>query len=151
MTSSRLRVQKSSEAPRHVSSETQFENKITKILHKLDIFSYHVSEKRYMGIPDRYVQGGRWIEFKQCAVVKTVTPGRYLSRSQERFINDFYEAGDKPYVCVLFQFRLKPPKAILEPWETFRVEGYQRWDVDKINERAYLEEDWEAMVRAALT
>lgn len=151
MTSTRLRVQKSGSAPRHASSETQFEAKIAKILHKLDIFSYHVSEKMYMGIPDRYVQGGRWIEFKQCAVVKNVTPARFLSGGQERFLNSFLEAGDKPFVCVLFQFRLKPPRAILAPWETFKTDGYDKWDVDKIEQNAYLEDDWEKMVREQLT
>lgn len=151
MTSTRLRVQKSGSAPRHASSETQFETKIAKIMHRQNIFSYHVSEKMYMGIPDRYVQGGRWIEFKQCAVKVNVTPARFLSGGQERFMNDFLEAGDKPYVCMLFQFRLKPPRAILQPWETFRIDGYEKWEVDTIQEVGYLEEDWEGMVIDALT
>jgi hypothetical protein len=146
----KLKVRPTSHRQR-ISTESQFEARIAKILDKKKIFNYHVSERLYRGIPDRYVQGGRWIEFKQCTVTQKVTPGRFLSSPQERKLQEFYDAGDLPYVCVLFLFRLDPHRAILRPWETFQYDGYESWSIDKVNEEAYLEDDWEQMIDEQLT
>ena len=52
----KLKVRPTSHRQR-ISTESQFEARIAKILDKKKIFNYHVSERLYRGIPDRYVQG----------------------------------------------------------------------------------------------
>lgn len=145
MSNTGLRVRNSRARSPRKSTEAQFERKIAKHLDTLGIFSYHVSEKSYMGIPDRYVCGGRWIEFKQAAVISGVTPMRLFSPGQIKFMDRFLEAGDTPYVCILFQFPDDEPLCVLMEWENFKT-GNEKWKLDTIRLYGYLEKDWLDMI-----
>jgi hypothetical protein len=145
-----LKVQKPGLHPPRNLSESEFEIKIAKIMGDLGIWSYHVNEKMYQGVPDRYVVGGRWIEFKQCALRYHISPMRLFRQSQRTFLTKFLEVGDKPYACILFQFRSEQRRAVLKPWSELLHEGDAKWDEDRINAEGYLKENWDKMVKEAL-
>ena len=145
MSNTSLRVQSSRTRSPRKSTEAQFERKIAKHLDALGIFSYHVSEKSHMGIPDRYVAGGRWIEFKQAAVIHSFTPMRLFSPGQIKFMDRFLEAGDTPYVCILFQFTEDEPLCVLMEWGNFKT-GNKKWNRDAIHLYGYVEKEWLEMV-----
>ena len=150
MSSTGLKVQSSRRRSPRKSTEAQFERKIAKHLDTLGIFSYHVSEKSYMGIPDRYVAGGRWIEFKQAAVIHGLTPKRLFSSGQLKFMDTFLDAGDTPYVCILFQFSEGEPVCVLQGWEEFREMAGKKWINSYIRASGHPEEEWFDMVKETL-
>lgn len=146
MTQTSLRVQSTRDRTPRKSSEAQFERKIAKHIQDLGLHSYHTSERAFMGIPDRYVCGGRWIEFKQIAVVRTCTPMRLLSKSQQSMLTTFTKHGDDCFVCTLFQFQDCEPWCILMNWKEFIQIG-PKWDRSTITDFGYQEKDWLSMLQ----
>ncbi len=106
-----------------------------------------------MGIPDRYVAGGRWIEFKQIkwSGKRAVSPVRQLSGPQIRVLDRFTEAGDECWVAILFQDVEGVLRIMFLPWSMFRVHKPQwtpnqvlqrtkRWDGSETQCRIMIEE-----------
>jgi len=91
-------------------------------LAKLGQFSYHTAERFYLGIPDRYVAGGRWIEFKRVtwAGVRAVSPIRQFSGPQINTLDKFTAAGDDCWVAILFQTPSGSLRSMFMPWPKFR-------------------------------
>jgi hypothetical protein len=101
-----------------------------------------------MGVPDRYVCGGRWIEFKQAAVVNKISPLRLFSSSQITMLDKLTKYGDECYACILFQFQDSSWCLFIE-WT--KLKEFGTWDRALIEQHAWQEgEDWEEMVKEAL-
>jgi len=113
-----MRLQAEASKTRSRSTEAAFEKRFAKALTRLGLLSYHTSEKFISGIPDRYVVGGNWIEFKAIPYTgkRQITPVRFFSASQKLWMNRLGEAGDRVWVCILFQPENGNPLAILCPW-----------------------------------
>lgn len=88
----------------------------------MDQFSYHTAERFYLGIPDRYVAGGRWIEFKRVtwAGARAVSPIRQFSGPQIKTLDKFTAAGDETWVAVVFQTAGHDLRSCFMPWAVFR-------------------------------
>lgn len=118
-------------------TEAKYEKAFAKALAGLGQFSYHTAERFYMGIPDRYVVGGRWIEFKQIkwAGVRAVSPTRQFSGPQIRTLDKFQEAGDETWVAVLFQTPGGSMRSMFLPWPMFRSYKPQ-WTPVQVRDRS---------------
>lgn len=114
-------------------TEAQYEKHFAGALLDLGVFSYHTAERFYLGIPDRYVAGGRWIEFKQVKWMgkRVVSPIRQLSSSQINTLDKFTDAGDKCWVAVLFQTPEGDRRSLFMPWQTFRGMKPQ-WEPEQV-------------------
>lgn len=143
MNKTSLRVRSSRDRSPRKSSEAQFERKIAQILMDLGLYSYHTSERSFMGIPDRYICSGRWIEFKQAAVVNHITPMRLLSKAQKNMLDKFTKYGDDCYICILLQFQDLEPRCVFMKWSEFKANGV--WDRDFIWKQGCQEKDWKSM------
>jgi len=116
------------------STEATFEKRVADVLKKLGLFSYHVAERWYAGIPDRYVVGGNWIEFKviPCSGTRAVNPYRLFKPGQRNFLDKFAKSGDRTWACVMFQPEAGEPYMILLPWHEFREHG--KWTMDQVQQ-----------------
>jgi len=125
--------------------ERRFEKRTADILKKLGLFSYHTAERWYAGIPDRYVVGGNWIEFKviPCSGVRAVNPYRLFKPAQRNLLDKFDASGDRTWACVMFQPSKGEPHMILFPWHVFRAHG--PWTVDDILQGGVYTGDTKAM------
>ena len=114
-------------------TEAQYEKHFAAALAELWIFSYHTAERFYMGIPDRYCAGGRWIEFKQIKWVgnRPISPIRQFSASQIQTLDKFSEAKDRCWVALLFQTPEGDRRSLFMPWFLFRHMKPQ-WDVEEV-------------------
>jgi len=103
----------------------------------LDQFSYHTAERFYLGIPDRYVAGGRWIEFKRVtwAGARAVSPIRQFSGPQIKTLDKFTAAGDECWVAIVFQTAGHDLRSCLMPWAWFRNLKPQ-WKPDEVRDRS---------------
>ena len=146
MNKTSLRVQDHLEVSPRRSTEWQFEQMIADILTERGYFHYHVTEKIYSGVPDRYICGGRWIEFKRCFVQRTITPLRLIRYTQKKHMDNFSKHGDIPYVCMLFQIQDGTAYAILDEWVKFKKWGQVQIHVDRLKDVGYERENWDEMV-----
>ena len=123
------------------------------VLTDLGHFSYHTAERFYLGIPDRYVAGGRWIEFKQIKWMGTrsVSPIRQFSSGQIRTLDQLTKAGDTVFVAIVFQTAQGVLRVMFRQWSWFRaakpqwnvtaVEGLTiPWDGSKLALRSIIED-----------
>jgi len=107
------------------STEAAFEKRVAKVLEGVGLMSYHTAERFYKGIPDRYVAGGNWIEFKAVPYSGTrrITPTRFFKPEQKLWLTRFHNAGDRVFVCILFQPENGEPRVLLCPWALLEGEG----------------------------
>lgn len=107
------------------STEARFEARVAEVLKSLGLFSYHVAERWYAGIPDRYVVGGNWIEFKvvPCSGKRSVNPVRLFKPHQRNFLDKFSASGDRTWACVMFQPENGEPHMVIQPWHRFSKHG----------------------------
>lgn len=119
-------------------TEAKYEKRFATALAKLGQFSYHTAERFYLGIPDRYVAGGRWIEFKRVtwAGVRAVSPIRQFSGPQIRTLDKFTEAGDDCWVAIVFQTPEGMLRSCFLPWPRFRAMKPQ-WTPAEVRCRAW--------------
>lgn len=101
-----MKVEDFKKKPR-IPRESAFEKTVCDAL---GIYSRHMSD-RLAGVPDRYVAGGTWIEFK--------VNGR-PTMEQNRTMDGLVRAGDKVWVCTL-KVGKDGSKIILEKWGTALV------------------------------
>lgn len=120
-------------------TEAQYERRFATALSKTGQFSYHTAERFYLGIPDRYVAGGRWIEFKRVtwAGVRAVSPIRQFSGPQIRTLDKFTAAGDDCWVAIVFQTPEGELRSAFMPWPRFRRIKPQ-WTPAQVRERSIL-------------
>ena len=82
-----MKVEDFKKKPR-IPRESAFEKTVCDAL---GLYSRHMSD-RLAGVPDRYVAGGTWIEFKVNG-----KPSKEQQRTMERLV----QAGDNVWVCTL--------------------------------------------------
>lgn len=109
---------------RHVKSFTEavYEKLFARALAATGQFSYHTAERFYLGIPDRYVAGGRWIEFKQIkwAGTRPVSPIRQFTGPQIKTLDKFTAVGDDCWVAIVFQTTDGELRTCFMSWPRFR-------------------------------
>lgn len=99
------------------STESAVEKLWAATWREMDIYSRHMSDA-LAGLPDRYVQGGRWVEFKSLYRVRGgFTYGEGLSTEQKRTMADLAAAGDKVFYC-----------AQLDGWSAGKRYIFLRWE-----------------------
>jgi hypothetical protein len=103
--------------PHVFTNEAHLEKVAATKLVGLGVMSFHNDPGTYPGIPDRYIAGGNWIEFKRAATIQAAN--RSIDR-QRAFINRLVRAGDRVWVCVAV-----PGLLYLESWEDWnsRIAG----------------------------
>jgi len=106
-------------------SEATFEGKFGKGLKVRGLYSWHTSDQFKPGVPDRYVVGGNWIEFKAIPYTgkRAITPERFLSPAQKNELTRLHESGDRAWVCILFQPEQGEATVMLCPWVVLRDKG----------------------------
>ena len=104
------------------STEAAFEKRFTKALTKAGRTTFHTSEKYVSGIPERYVCGGIWIEFKAIPWTgkRAINPIRHFSPAQKMWMGRFNKAGDTVYGCILLQPEYDEPRILMMNWEQLR-------------------------------
>lgn len=104
------------------TTEARFEKRVADCLEKIGLMSFHTSEKYVAGIPDRYVVGGNWIEFKvyPCGGGRRVNAHRLFSEQQKNYLSAFHRNGDRTWVAVMFQPIHSDAYIVIEPWRSFR-------------------------------
>ncbi len=106
-------------------SEATFEGKFAKILKTGGLYSWHTSDQFKPGVPDRYVVGGNWIEFKAIPFTgkRAMTPVRFFSPAQKNELTRLHDNGDRAWVCILFQPEQGEATVMLCPWVVLRDKG----------------------------
>lgn len=107
-------------------TEHKFETTIAWYLRRQGLLNYHTTDRYIGGIPDRYIAGGNWLEFKRVVLPRVKNPlrGRCalmhgLSQRQMSFLNKWHKAGDKTWLAILVQsenFHQFPTRCIIEPY-----------------------------------
>ncbi len=106
-------------------SEAVFEGKFSKCLKAIGLYNWHTSDQFKPGVPDRYVVGGNWIEFKAIPYTgkRAMTPERFFSPAQKNELTRLHERGDRAWVCILFQPERGDATVLLCPWVVLRDQG----------------------------
>lgn len=106
-------------------TENTFERTVCAWLTKQGILNFHQDHKFKGGVPDRYVAGGNWIEFKRVLFVGgargshfNVDLTKQFSGRQRTFMDRWDLQGDRTWACVLVLSR-EYPRMILEPWRYY--------------------------------
>ncbi len=86
---------------RAITSERAFEARIASELKARGVYSRHMAD-RFSGLPDRYIAGGRWVEFKSLKSPKAFA-FQGLSDAQKAEMTRLAEAGDLVWYVALFQ------------------------------------------------
>jgi hypothetical protein len=89
------------------------------------ILSYHTTDAVQSGIPDRYVTGGRWIEFKIIlyAGTRKLDPLVHFSPAQKIWLDNLTKAGDQCWANILFQKSDGEERFLHMPWHSLRDRG----------------------------
>lgn len=98
---------------KRASNENALEKRVAAALRSLGLYSHHNDATTYPGIPDRYVVGGQWIEFKREATTKATI--KSLDR-QRKWLDALHQAGDKPWVCCWIDGFM-----YFEPWHVWKL------------------------------
>ena len=129
-------ITKLSVAPASVVSrpltEAQREARVMKIIRSLGVWHYKVADKFTKGIPDRYLAGGNWIEFKQEHVSgnRDFCLQRGVSAAQRTFLKTAHAQGDRTYLCVFVIREDEVPVMILVPF--WYADKRQMWTPDMV-------------------
>lgn len=98
------------------TTEKGFEKTFVSFLEKLDIYSRHMSDA-VPGLPDRYIEGGRWVELKSISFTRDVAFGAGLDIAQRNQMTDLSEAGDRVWYMALLQHTSGAKFVWLVPWK----------------------------------
>lgn len=122
---------------RQSTTEARFEKRVASCLAELGLMSYHTSEKYYAGIPDRYVVGGNWIEFKilPCGGRRSVSPRSKFKPQQKQYLSKFHENGDRTWACIMFQPKHGEAYIVLVPWHRMQSQ-WTRLDWQRLGVKA---------------
>ena len=93
-----MRIADFKAAPRR-STESAVEKAWAATWREMGIYSRHMADA-VPGLPDRYIGGGKWVEFKSLYRVRgEFTYGEGLTAEQIRTCSDLTDAGDSVYYC----------------------------------------------------
>lgn len=115
-------------------SEAVFEGKFAKCLTAIGLYNYHTADQFKPGVPDRYVVGGNWIEFKAIPYSgnRAITPERFFDPVQKNELTRLHDGGDRAWVCILFQPEHGEATVLLCPWVALRDKGKMtQYDIDE--------------------
>lgn len=85
------------------TSEHAFEERWAEALASVGLYSRHMAD-RNAGVPDRYIQGGRWIEFKSLFAARgKFSLGEGLTTEQHTTCKALAEAEDEVWYCALLE------------------------------------------------
>lgn len=83
------------------TTEKSFEDLVAAAWLEQGVWSRHMSDK-FSGVPDRYVQGGRWVELKSLEYKRGQVPyGAGMTIEQVRVCGDLVAAGDEVWYMAL--------------------------------------------------
>jgi len=83
------------------TTEKAFEELFAEVLAEKGIYNRHMSDK-FSGVPDRYVAGGKWIEFKSLEYARgVVTYGAGMSIEQVRVCGEMVAGEEEVWYCAL--------------------------------------------------
>lgn len=114
-----------------IRRELEFDKTCGKILKSKGLFNWKPSDRVRAGVPDRYVAGGNWIEFKHAVYFmrgpKTLI--RMFTAEQKRMMEDIIKGGDRAYVGI----KISPTtddgdRFWLEEWPKFKEDPYIHFD-----------------------
>lgn len=109
-----LFVADSSREFRKRATEASVEKDFMWSLEQLKLMNRHFYD-RFAGVPDRYIAGGNWLEFKSIAYVNYVNVFRHLEVEQRRNLAAFHNGGDRSFgiamLCSEHERRL-----LIAPW-----------------------------------
>jgi hypothetical protein len=83
-------------------SEATFEAALARAIERLGGYSRHMNDA-IPGLPDRYIQGGRWAELKSITFKRDVAFGSGLEKEQKRQMTVLSDAGDEVFYVALVQ------------------------------------------------
>lgn len=83
-------------------SEKTFEKAVAAQLKQAGKFSRHMSD-RLSGLPDRYITGGIWVEFKSFEFRDSFRADQGISPLQRRMMEQLANGGDNVFYCALAQ------------------------------------------------
>ena len=120
-----LEVRKTKKKQTIHTEEAAWERKFMKQATRAGILSYHTTDSVKTGIPDRYVVGGRWIEFKIIlfAGTRKLDPLVHFSPAQKNWMDNLVGAGDECWANILFQTSDGEERFFMMPWEMLRDWG----------------------------
>lgn len=117
--------------------ELKYDHRIGEKLKKMGIWNYKPSDRFRGGMPDRYLTGGRWIEFKYVHCKHSVSTLREFSAVQRTTIEELIAHGDEVWVGIFFD----TPEGLyvfLSPWWDYKENAHftleevfqdcMRWD-----------------------
>jgi hypothetical protein len=101
------------------STESAVEKAWAATWKKLGVYSRHMSD-HVPGLPDRYIAGGNWVEFKSLFRVRGgFTYGEGLSPEQIRCCHALHQAGDNVFYCAQLDGWQCGKKYVFLPWSKF--------------------------------
>jgi hypothetical protein len=95
-----------------LSTEKALEKRVSDTLTRLGYLNWHNDPTTMPGIPDRYVRGGTFIEFKHEPTFEKAMRGFDRQRT---FMNKLESGGDEAWACALIGNRL-----YFEPWRVWK-------------------------------
>ncbi len=120
-----LEVRKTKKKHTIHTDEAAWERKFMKQVTRAGILSYHTTDSVVCGIPDRYITGGRWIEFKIIlyAGSRGLDPTTHFSPAQKIWLDKLTAAGDQCWANILFQKSDGEERFMHIKWEYLRDMG----------------------------
>ena len=130
---SKLSVNKDSRKPSK-STESSQEKRVAAILADFGLFSYHTADRHTPGVPDRYIVGGSWIEFKvlPCRGNRPVFLTRGFSPPQKNWLKNLHDKGDFTFGCVFVYPEMGEPRMVFRPW--WYLAANPKWDMKRIQD-----------------
>jgi len=120
-----LEVRKTKKKRSIHTDEAAWERKFMKQVTRAGILSYHTTDAMLSGIPDRYLVGGRWIEFKIIlwAGTRKLDPLVHFSPAQKMWMDNLVKAGDECWANILFQRADGEERFMMMDWRELRGFG----------------------------
>jgi hypothetical protein len=102
--------------------ETDLSAALRKSLERQGLKTVKTKTDTHNGLPDIYVTGGNWIESKIERRIPSpkFTPVKLFTGIQRRELDQFVNAGDSPWACVLWTYDDLDKRIGVMPWFYFR-------------------------------
>lgn len=115
------------------STEGRQEKRVAQILSDFGLFSYHTADRFTPGVPDRYMVGGTWIEFKilACRGNRPIFLTRGFTPAQKNWLKNLHDKGDFTFGCIFVYPEVGDPRMILRPW--WYLAANPKWDAERIH------------------
>jgi hypothetical protein len=93
----------------------------------LGLFNYHVADRFYAGVADRYIIGGNWMEMKVIPYAgnRSIDALRFVEPQQKAFLDRMIRAGDRTFVAILFVTPDLHSNMAIMPWPRFKI--FESW------------------------